>query len=52
VDLLSAFRDGSRAGEPLFLPGIHWSAAGHALAARVLEPAVRDAAKLARGPRR
>jgi hypothetical protein len=51
ADLLPAFRDGSRAGEALFLPGIHWSAAGHALAARVLETAVRDAAKLARGPR-
>ncbi|MFI5120228.1 MAG: SGNH/GDSL hydrolase family protein [Thermoanaerobaculia bacterium] len=46
VDLLPAFRDAARAGERLFLPtGIHWSAAGHALAARVLEPAVRDAAR-------
>src|SRR5450759_5402026 len=47
VDLLPAFRDATRAGERLFLPtGIHWSAAGHALAARVLEPAVRDAARV------
>ena len=47
VDLLPAFRDAARAGERLFLPtGIHWSAAGHALAARVLEPAVRDAARV------
>ena len=46
VDLLPAFRDAARAGERLFLPtGIHWSAKGHALAARVLEPAVRDAAR-------
>ena len=44
VDLLPAFRDAARAGERLFLPtGIHWSAKGHALAARVLEPAVREA---------
>jgi hypothetical protein len=47
VDLLPAFRDAARAGDRLFLPtGIHWSAAGHALAARVLEPAVRDAARV------
>jgi hypothetical protein len=47
VDLLPAFRDAARAGERLFLPtGIHWSAKGHALAARVLEPAVRDAARV------
>jgi len=47
VDLLPAFRDAARAGERLFLPsGIHWSAAGHALAARVLEPAVRGAARV------
>ena len=46
VDLLPAFRDAARAGERLFLPtGIHWSAKGHALAARVLEPAVRDAVR-------
>jgi hypothetical protein len=46
VDLLPAFRDAARAGERLFLPtGIHWSAKGHALAARVLEPAVREAAR-------
>jgi hypothetical protein len=46
VDLLPAFRDAARAGDALFLPtGIHWSAKGHALAARVLEPAVRDAAR-------
>ncbi|MGZ6971788.1 MAG: SGNH/GDSL hydrolase family protein, partial [Thermoanaerobaculia bacterium] len=45
VDLLPAFRDAARAGERLFLPtGIHWSAKGHALAAKVLEPAVRGAA--------
>ncbi len=49
VDLLPAFRDAARAGDRLFLPtGIHWSAKGHALAARVLEPAVRDAARLPR----
>ncbi|HSB62555.1 MAG TPA: SGNH/GDSL hydrolase family protein [Thermoanaerobaculia bacterium] len=47
VDLLPAFRDAAKAGERLFLPtGIHWSAKGHALAARVLEPAVRDAARV------
>jgi hypothetical protein len=52
VDLLPAFRAGSRAGGALFLPtGIHWSAAGHTLAARALEAAVRDAANLSRGPR-
>jgi hypothetical protein len=46
VDLLPGFREAARAGEALFLPtGIHWSAKGHALAARVLEPAVRDAAR-------
>jgi len=46
VDLLPAFRDAARAGERLFLPtGIHWSAQGHALAARVLEPAVREAVR-------
>jgi len=46
VDLLPAFRDATRAGERLFLPtGIHWSAKGHALAARSLEAAVRDAAR-------
>jgi hypothetical protein len=47
VDLLPAFRDAARAGERPFLPtGIHWSAAGHALAARVLEPAVRGTARV------
>jgi hypothetical protein len=52
VDLLPAFRDAARAGERLFLPtGIHWSAKGHALAARVLEPAVRDAARVSRDRR-
>lgn len=46
VDLLPAFDGATRAGERLFLPtGIHWSAAGHALAARSLEPAVRAAAR-------
>jgi GDSL-like Lipase/Acylhydrolase family len=45
VDLLPAFREAARAGDMLFLSGIHWSAKGHALAARVLEPAVRDAAR-------
>jgi hypothetical protein len=50
VDLLLAFRDAARAGDRLFLPtGIHWSAKGHALAARVLEPAVRDAARVTQG---
>ncbi|MFI5198155.1 MAG: SGNH/GDSL hydrolase family protein [Thermoanaerobaculia bacterium] len=50
VDLLPAFRDAAGAGQRLFLPtGIHWSAAGHALAARVLEPAVREAARGSRG---
>jgi hypothetical protein len=49
VDLLPAFRDAAKAGERLFLPtGIHWSAKGHALAAKVLEPAVRDAARVSR----
>jgi hypothetical protein len=52
VDLLPAFRDAARAGERLFLPtGIHWSAKGHALAARVLEPAVRGAARASPGRR-
>ncbi len=46
VDLLPGFRDAARAGERLFLPaGIHWSAKGHALAAQILEPAVREAAR-------
>jgi len=38
VDLLPPFRIATVAGEVLFPPaaGIHWSAAGHALAARVL----------------
>jgi len=50
VDLLPAFRDAARAGERLFLPtGIHWSAKGHALAARVLEPAAREAARRSPG---
>jgi len=45
VDLLPAFGDATRAGEWLFLStGIHWSAAGNALAARSLETAVRAAA--------
>ncbi|HMA29637.1 MAG TPA: SGNH/GDSL hydrolase family protein [Thermoanaerobaculia bacterium] len=49
VDLLPAFRDAAKAGERLFLPsGIHWSAKGHALAALVIEPAVRDAARVPR----
>jgi GDSL-like Lipase/Acylhydrolase family len=52
VDLLPAFRDSLHAGGALFLPtGIHWSAAGHALAARALEAAVRDAARVPRVPR-
>jgi hypothetical protein len=43
VDLLPPFRSAAAAGEALFLPaaGIHWSAAGHALAARSLEAGVR-----------
>jgi hypothetical protein len=46
VDLLPVFGDATRAGERLFLPtGIHWSAAGQALAARSLEIAVRAAAR-------
>ncbi len=49
VDLLPAFRDAAHSGERLFLPtGIHWSAKGHALAARSLEAAVRAAGR--RGP--
>ena len=49
VDLLPAFRAAAQAGERPFLPtGIHWSAKGHALAARVLEPAVRAAARASR----
>ena len=46
VDLLPPFRAAAAAGEALYPPtgGIHWNAAGHALAARVLEPAVRRAA--------
>jgi GDSL-like Lipase/Acylhydrolase family len=46
VDLLPPFRVATAAGESLFLPtGIHWSAAGQALAARVLEPAVISSGK-------
>ncbi len=47
VDLLPAFRAAEKSGEALFFPaaGIHWNAAGHAVAARVLEPAVRAAAR-------
>jgi hypothetical protein len=42
VDLLPGFRREGAAGARLFLPtGIHWSAAGHEAAARILEPAVR-----------
>lgn len=42
VDLLPGFRREAAAGARLFLPtGIHWSAAGHDAAARLLEPAVR-----------
>ncbi|MEO8584670.1 MAG: GDSL-type esterase/lipase family protein [Acidobacteriota bacterium] len=50
VDLLPPFRAATAAGEALFSPagGIHWSAAGQAFAARVLEPAVRDAARVSR----
>ena len=46
IDLLPPFRIATAEGEALFAPaaGIHWNAAGHALAARVLEPAVRWAA--------
>jgi len=46
VDLLPAFRNAARAGERPFLSGgIHWSAKGHEIAAHVLEPFVRDAAR-------
>ena len=49
VDLLPAFRAAVQAGERPILPtGIHWSAKGHALAARVLEAAVRDAGRASR----
>lgn len=42
VDLLPGFRREAAAGARLFLPtGIHWSAAGHEAAARLLAPAVR-----------
>ena len=42
LDLLPGFRRESAAGGRLFLPtGIHWTAAGHDAAARLLEPAVR-----------
>ncbi len=46
IDLLPPFRAAAAAGEVLFFPaaGIHWNAAGQALAARILEPAVRRAA--------
>jgi hypothetical protein len=41
-DLLPGFRREGAAGARLFLPtGIHWSAAGHDTAARLLEPAVQ-----------
>ena len=43
LDLLPGFRREAAAGTRLFLPtGIHWSAAGHDAAARLLEPAVRS----------
>ncbi len=43
LDLLPGFRRESAAGTRLFLPtGIHWTAAGNDLAARLLEPAVRS----------
>jgi hypothetical protein len=42
VDLLPGFRREAAAGARLFLPtGIHWSVAGHDVAARLLEPVVR-----------
>lgn len=42
LDLLPGFRAEAAAGARLFLTtGIHWSAAGHEAAARLLEPAVR-----------
>jgi hypothetical protein len=42
VDLLPGFRREAVKGERLFLPtGIHWSAAGHDAAARLLAPALR-----------
>ena len=46
VDLLPPFRTAASSGEALFLPtGIHWSAAGNALAARSLDAAVRAVAR-------
>ncbi len=42
-DLLPGFRREAASGARLFLPaGIHWTAAGHDAAARLLEPAVRS----------
>jgi hypothetical protein len=47
IDLLPAFHEATLSGDRLFATsGIHWSAAGQALAAQVLEPAVRDMAAL------
>ena len=43
VDLLPGFRREASAGARLFLPtSIHWTAAGHDAAARLLAPAVRS----------
>jgi hypothetical protein len=43
VDLLPGFRREAAAGARLFLPtGIHWTAAGHDAAAKLLAPAVRS----------
>jgi hypothetical protein len=52
VDLLPGFRAEAAAGARLFLTtGIHWSAAGHDAAARLLEPALRgDAPVSGRSP--
>ncbi len=50
VDLLPAFR-ARAAAQRLYIPGdVHWSAAGHALAAEVMAPSVRSL--LAKGRRR
>ena len=47
LDLLPGFRAEASSGARLFLPtGIHWSAAGHDAAARILAPAVRGDAPL------
>ena len=51
VDLVPDFRREAAAGAELFLPGVHWSEAGHETAARLLGPVLRgDAPVSGRSP--